>query len=104
MSYSIDLRKRVVAHVSQGGSKAEASRIFGVGRPTIYRWLSMSDLTPRPAKTRRRKLDKERLAKHVQAHPDRLLRERATEFGVTPSGMWRALRRMRISKKNDAIF
>ncbi len=101
MSYSIDLRKRVVAHVSLGGSKTEASRLFGVGRPTIYRWLSMSDLTPRPAQTRKRKLDKERLMQHIQAHPDALLRERAMEFGVTPSGMWRALRRLRVSKKND---
>ena len=104
MSYSIDLRKRVVGHISGGGSKAEASRIFGVGRPTIYRWLSMADLTPRPAKTRKRKLDKDRLANHVETHPDALLRERAAEFGVTPSGMWRALKRLRISKKNDAIF
>jgi transposase len=101
MSYSIDLRKRVIAHVSCGGSKSEASRLFGVGRPTIYRWLSLSDLTPRPAKTRTGKLDKTKLAAHVREHPDVLLRERAAEFGVTPSGMWRALRRMRIRKKND---
>ncbi len=102
MSYSVDLRERVVAYVSGGGSKTEASRIFGVGRPTIYRWLSMSDLRPRPAKTRKRKLDKDQVAKHVEMYPDALLRERAAEFGVTPSGMWRALRKMRIScKKND---
>jgi transposase len=101
MSYSIDLRKRVLAHVSEGGSKAEASRLFGVGRPTIYRWLSLSDLTPGPAKTRKRKLDKAQLALHVRSHPEALLRERAAAFGVTPSGMWRALRKMRISKKND---
>lgn len=101
MSYSMDLRKRVVAHVKSGGSKVDASRIFGVGRPTIYRWLSAKDLSPHPAKTRKRKLDKERLAQHVQTHPDWLLRERAAEFGVTPSGMWRALTRLRITKKND---
>jgi transposase len=101
MSYSIDLRKRVIAHVSSGGSKAEASRLFGVGRPTVYRWLSLSDLTPRPAKTRNGKLDKTKLTMHVRSHPDVLLRERAAEFGVTPSGMWRALQKLRISKKND---
>lgn len=104
MSYSVDMRKRVVAYVTSGGSKCEASRIFGIGRDTLYRWLSMDDLSPRPAKTRHRVIDKERLMAHVRAHPDALLRERALEFGVTPSGLWRAMRRLGLRKKNDAVF
>ena len=37
MSYSIDLRKRVVDYVENGGRIAQAARLFHVGIATIYR-------------------------------------------------------------------
>jgi transposase len=101
MSYSIDLRERVVEYVSKGGSKAEAARIFAIGRDTIYRWLAADDLLPRPAKTRKRKLDKVVLAAHVCEYPDMILRERAEHFGVRVNSIWVALQTLRITKKND---
>ena len=104
MSYSIDLRERAVKFVRDGGSRTKASEVFGVSRKTIFHWLTRPDLSPTPRRIRKGRIDKTQLASHVQAHPDRLLRERAEEFGVTPSGMWRALTRLRISKKNDPIF
>ena len=36
MTYSLDLRQRVVNFVKKGGSKAEASRRYEMGRDTIY--------------------------------------------------------------------
>ncbi len=104
MSYSMDLRERTVKFVRDGGSRTEASEVFGVSRKTIFHWLTRTDLSPTPRGIRQGKIDKAKLVSHVQAHPDRLLRERAEEFGVTPSGMWRALHGLRISKKNDQIF
>jgi len=101
MSYSVDFRQRAVAYVNEGGSKVDASRIFGIERRTLYHWLSAKDLSPRPAKTRRRKLDKAALAKHVQDYPDMILRERAAHFGVHINAVWVALQKLRISKKND---
>jgi transposase len=103
VSYSVDIRKRVLAYISQGHTKYEASDVFGVGRATIYRWLSAEDLSPKPAKTRRRKLDKVALATHVREHSDMILRERAEHFGVRTNAIWVALRQLGISKKNDAI-
>ena len=73
------------------------------GRATIYRWLSRDSLTPTPSKTRHRVIDKAALKAHVIAHPDVLLRERALEFSVTPSGLWRAMRALGLRKKNDAV-
>ena len=43
MSYSIDLRKRVVDYVENGGRIAQATGLFQVGRATIYRWLGRTD-------------------------------------------------------------
>jgi len=43
MSYSINLIKRVVDYVENGGRIAQAARLFQVGRATIYRWLGRKD-------------------------------------------------------------
>lgn len=43
MSYSIDLRKRVVDYVENGGRIAQAAGLFKVGRATIYRWPGRTD-------------------------------------------------------------
>jgi putative transposase len=43
MAYSLDLRKRVVDYVENGGGITKAA-VFKVGRATIYRWLRREDL------------------------------------------------------------
>ena len=105
MSYSIDLRQRVIAFVQQGASKVEAARRFQVSLWCVFNWIKREDLHPRPALRRRRKLDWTALKGHVQAHPDALLRERAAHFGVHHNAIWYALREMKISyKKKPQIW
>ena len=103
MTYSIDLRERAVSYVRSGGSQAEAGRIFGITTRTLYGWLQRKDLSPKRCGPRRRKLDKSVLAGHVQAHPGGLVRERAPVFGVSHVAIFKALRRMQMTKKNDAV-
>lgn len=103
MTYSLDLRERAVSYVRSGGSQWEASQIFGVTTRTLYGWLHRDDLSPKRCGPRRRKLDKVALAAHVQAHPDALLRERAAAFGVSGVAIFKALRQMQVTKKNDAL-
>ena len=100
MCYSIDYRRRVISFVAEGGSKRDAARLFKISPNTIYEWLKRGDdLSPRPAKTRQRKLDKKALARHVQENPDALLRERAAHFGVGVNTVWVAMRRTGFVKK-----
>ena len=40
MSYSIDLKKRVLDFIEEGGSKVEATKRFSVGRRTIFKWIN----------------------------------------------------------------
>ena len=100
MSYEERYRRRVIAFVEEGGSKREAARLFKVSRETIYQWLRRGeDVLPRSAVTRQRKIDKERLRRHVREYPDALLRERAVVFKVDPTAIHYALKSMKIVKK-----
>jgi transposase len=99
MSYSIDLRKRVVDYVENGGRIAQAAVLFKVGRATIYRWLGRSDLQPTKIKRRKRKLDWQALEKDVKENPDARLIDRAKKFGTRPSAICYALKEMKITRK-----
>ena len=99
MSYSIDLRQRVVSFVQKGGSKAEAARRFQVSLWCVFNWMKRKDLQPSPALRRVRKLDWQALKAHVHAYPDALLRERAAHFKVHINAIWYALCQMKISYK-----
>ncbi|MFP4387138.1 MAG: IS630 transposase-related protein, partial [Alphaproteobacteria bacterium] len=43
MSKSYDLRVQALSYIRAGGSKAEAARLFGVTRRTLYNWLERGD-------------------------------------------------------------
>ncbi|MDB9416254.1 IS630 transposase-related protein, partial [Microcystis aeruginosa] len=43
MPYSLDLRKKVIDYVENGGSITKAAALFKIGRATIYRWLSREE-------------------------------------------------------------
>lgn len=103
MSYSLDLRNRVVEFVRRGGSKREAAKFFSVSRWCVYDWCRRADLTPiSPPGRPRNKLDWEALKKDIQEKPDKLLRERAKEHNVRINAIWYACKQMKIShKKND---
>ncbi len=104
MTYSIDLRKRVVNFVNEGGSKAEASRRFEVSLWCVDDWCKREDLAPKAQSLRHRKIDKEALRRHVAQYPDALLRERAELFGVRINAIWSMMRKMKLTyKKSDAL-
>lgn len=105
MTYHTPHRIAVLSFIKEGGSKVEASRLFKVSRDTIYRWLEMEDVSPKPPpKTRHRKIDKAALVRHVERYGDMYLRERAEHFGVHPSSIGRALAKLKIGKKNSGVI
>lgn len=99
MAYSLDLRKRVVEYIEEGGSITEAAKLFQVGRATIYRWFSRQDLKPTQVKRRQRKLDWKALQKDVKENPSARLIDRAKKFNVRPSAIHYALKCMNIRRK-----
>lgn len=104
MTYPVSLRRKVLAHIEEGMGKREAARLFKVSPNTIYEWLKRGDdLSPRPAMTRKRTLDKAALERHVQGNPEALLRERAAHFKVGVNTVWTAMRRMGFVKKTAPV-
>ena len=107
MGYSVELRQRVIQYVRAGGSKAEAARRFQVSRGRVYAWLSLPEdqLAPaKPGPKSARKVDMAALAAAIEAHPDRLQTELATEFGARPSTMHYARRCLGITRKKTVAL
>ena len=109
ISYSIDLRERVVSYVESGGSRISASRVFAVGERTVRRWIALKKETksvvPRshgggyPAK-----IDTSVLKEYVDSHPDKTLEDIVKEFSVSHVAIWKALRKIGyVYKKNTSL-
>ena len=105
MTYSLDLREKVVAHIEKGGSVVEAVKIFGIGRRTIHQWLhqkkSEGHLNAKKYVRTKHKIDRAALEAHVAEIPDAYLKERADALQVSVSGVWRALKTMKITRKKS---
>ncbi|WP_342349167.1 IS630 transposase-related protein [uncultured Nitrospira sp.] len=108
-AYSIDLRVRAMTFVLEGGRKKMACKIFNIGRDTLYRWTRQYQMqghvTPKArGKYVVRKLDDAVLVSYIATHPDATLEELGREFAVSAVAIWKACRRLQITrKKNDAV-
>lgn len=103
MPYSLDLRTRVVTFVENGGGITRASKLFQVSRTSIYRWLNRNNLQATTVEHRQRKLDWFALEKDVAQNRDLRLIDRAKKFGVSPSAIFYALKKMKINRKKNSF-
>jgi putative transposase len=103
MSYSIDLREKVIEFVESQGSAAEAALIFKISERTIYHWLRKKRMTgsvkDQPPSRPWKKLCPQALSNLVQEHPDWTLKEYAEHFHSIPSTICEAFKRLRITRK-----
>ena len=108
MSYSKDLRERVVEYKQSGHTYEETHAIFKVAISTIQKWEKQQKETGSLEKKELhrgfRKIDPEKLKSYVAEHPDAYQSEMAREFGCSESGIRDALKRLKITrKKNDSL-
>jgi transposase len=110
--YSVDLRERVLAAVDAGeGTQQEIAERFRVSARWIRKLLATrtetGSIAPKPAAGGRKLLIQgeaaEALQAAVAAGPDATLEElrQATGFGGCLMTVWRALRRLGISRKKS---
>ena len=61
VTYSLDLRERVISHIKNGASQVEVARLFSINYRTISYRLKKTDLKPKKHGLRNRKIDKKKL-------------------------------------------
>ena len=107
--YSQDLRERVLKYVDAGHSKTKASKLFNVGRQTIYNWLELREQTGsilmrRTGKKKAHKIDTQALSDYIAQHPDAYLHEIADTFGVTAPAIWYWCKKKKMTRKKKHRF
>jgi len=103
-AYPIEIRTRVVNYVKCGGAVVGAMEKYEVGRDTVYRWLRLDNagaLEPKKSWGRWRKIDPEKLRAQTHSRCDDTLEELGQELGASASGIFRALRRLKITLKKN---
>ena len=106
MAYPSIMRERVLRYIEGGGSKIAASRLFGVGRATVFLWVNqgLSASAKKPGPRGSHKLDRAKLAQLIDNNPDMMLKELAQELGVGTSTVHYSLKVMGYTrKKNGAL-
>ena len=103
MAYPAFYRKKVLAYrKTHNTTIKETAKHFKIGTASVSRWVHKQE----PAKTRVKeptKIIDKALLKDVKKYPDAYQYERAKRLGVSKSGIYYALKRLKISyKKNSA--
>ncbi|HAT1827063.1 TPA: IS630 transposase-related protein [Legionella pneumophila] len=108
MSHTTEIRERVLAYIEEGGLIKTACQLFGVSRSSIQRWrlrkAVVGILSPVERINVPYKIDDEALRRYIETHPDAHLNELARHFGLTPSGIWRALKCLKITRKKKSTL
>ncbi len=103
MGHSTDLRGSVLRFIDSGNSIKAACKLFSVSRSSIQRWRSRlsksGTIEPKLRIKSPYKVDASALKAYISAHPDAYLNEIAAHFNVTASGISKALRRLKITRK-----
>ena len=103
MSYSTDLRERVVKYRLAGHTIKETCEVFGIGNYAVSKWIKQyketGDLSNRPLNRGCKKIAPEKLKAYITEHPDAYQREIAEIFGCSAEAIRKAMKRLGISRK-----
>ncbi|WP_063657149.1 IS630 transposase-related protein [Candidatus Arsenophonus triatominarum] len=103
MSYTIDFRRKVISvRKAEGLTIRETAKQFRIGKASLVRWLKRPE--PKNSTPRKRKLDKNALAKDVEQYPDAYQKERAERFGVCKKTIWQSLKKLGLTYKKKTLF
>jgi putative transposase len=108
MSYSVDLRKRVLKYVEENNNMFEASIVFDINYNTVRNWYKAyteeNRLEPKEAyRQEPYKLNWEELRAFVEDNPDLEQQEYAAHFGVSRGQIGKVLKKLGITRKKKAL-
>lgn len=110
MTYSMDLRERVVSYINSGGQQTVAAKIFSVSLRTIHKWMHSYRATgeikllPRGGGPRS-KVDEEKFKEYVKTNPDKTLEEIGAQFGISYEGArYNLIKHNFVYKKKSSLY
>lgn len=106
MTYPSIMRERVLRFIAGGGSKIEASRLFGVGRATVFLWVKQGSCVQaqKPGPKGSRKTDRKKLAQLIENNPDMMLKELSQALGVSIGAVWHSLKVLGYTRKKNGTL
>ena len=103
MAYDIKFKKRTIKYHEEGNSIRKTAKTFGISPNTLNTWLKEyrehGELTIKPKPANNTKLTEEELLAYFAENDDSYQEETAKHFGVSQSGISRALKRLKITRK-----
>lgn len=102
MAYPAFFRKKVLSYRERHHATIKATaEYFKIGTASVTRWVHKQE----PSKSRNKqpsKIKDEDLLKDVKEYPDAFQYERAKRLGVSQTGIFSALKRLKISYKKNS--
>ena len=103
MSYPVKLRERALQALLGGYTKAEVSKMFGLGINTLRDWEKLEAetglLKNRPLNRGAYKIDREKLLEYYRKNPYSTNKEAAIAFNCSISGIRSAKKVLKITRK-----
>ena len=101
--YDKRFKESVLAHLANGHTQASTAKLFGIGTTTLKEWnrrkKANESLEPKTRQRKPKKLPPDELRAYVEAHPDAYLSEIARHFHCAIGSVWRALKKLGITRK-----
>lgn len=103
MAYDKKFKKRTVEYHIEGNSIRKTAETFNISPNTLNTWLKQyrehGEFLAKPKPANNTKLTEEALIAYFEENGDSYQDETAKHFGVSQSGVSRALKRLKISRK-----
>ena len=106
MAYGIDYKKRALAYKDEGHTFKELYAAFKIPSATYYDWkkkLEQGVLGVKIKRSRKRKIDPEKLKQVIEEKPDAYLREIAEKFDCSINAVHKRLAQMEITYKKRRL-
>ena len=104
-AYSLDLRQKVLAAISDGNKINDIAETFKIARATIYYWLARQRqgnlAASKHVVAKPYKLDPIAAQRILTENSDATLKEMAEILGVTATAVWKHLTRNKITRKKN---
>ena len=103
MGYDIKYKQKVIEYREKGNSVRKTAETFGISPNTLNTWLKeyreQGEFTIKQRPANNTKLTEKALLAYYEENGDSYQEEAAKHFGVSQSGISRALKRLKITRK-----